>query len=518
MMNMTISLKKPETSSEKRAAAAATLIQVMTDPTEQARRRLIRFTEFTYPQYVVEPVHELIASTLDQVVRGHLNRVMIFAPPQHGKSELVSVRLPAYWLGKRPNDPVILASYAADLAQSKSRQARRIIESEVFGGLFQGVITRPDSRAVNHWELSAPYRGGMLAVGIGGPVTGHGARLGIIDDPFENWEQAQSPAYRNRAWEWWRTTFRTRIWEGGAIVIIMTRWHEDDLAGRILAEQPDAWTVLRLPAIAETQVERDTNNRFLGMPEGESDPLRRPPGEPLAPKRYSSLALLSLKADVGSMGWSAEYQGVPRPAEGNRFKRHWFPIVDQVPAEAKRIRYWDKAGTEGGEGARTAGVLVALTDEGQIYIESVVFDRYSALQREQVIKQTAILDASRYQNRVHIWIEQEPGSGGKESAESTIRNLKGFPIYADRPSGDKDTRLEPFAAQAEAGNVHLKRDPLWNQAYIEEMCAIPNGSTRDMGDSTAGAFNKLADIKSSMSHSKAHGLYPERRARKPRGR
>ncbi|GAB4514050.1 MAG: phage terminase large subunit [Anaerolineae bacterium] len=461
---------------------------MLNSPTERARRELLHFTRYTFPQYAAEPAHELIARCLDRVVRGEIRRLMIFAPPQHGKSELASVRLPAFWLGRRPDHPVILASYAASLAYSKSRQARGIVESAEYARLFPGVATRQDSRAVDHWELAPPHRGGMLAAGVGGPITGHGAMLGIIDDPFENWEQAQSQTIRDRVWEWWRTTFRTRIWEDGAIILIMTRWHEDDLAGRLLQEQADRWTVLRLPALAETQEERDENNRRLGLPTGQPDPLGRQPGEPLCPGRFSREALEEIRRDVGPMAWAAEYQGAPRAPEGNRFKRHWFPIVDAAPAQARRVRYWDKAATAGG-GAYTSGVLMAEAG-GIYYVEDVVRGQWSAWQREQVIRQTAELDRQRYGNTVQIWIEQEPGSGGKESAENTIRNLAGFPVFADRPTGDKDVRLEPFAAQAEAGNVRLVRGA-WNGAYIEELCAIPNSPYRDQADATAGAFNKL---------------------------
>lgn len=455
-----------------------------------ARRHLLNLTNFTFPQYLAEPAHELIALALEQVVSVEAVRLMIFAPPQHGKSELASVRLPAFWLGRHPDDPVILASYAASLAESKSRQARQIVESQEYQALFPGVGTRPDSRAVNRWELFPPHRGSMLAVGVGGPITGHGARLGIIDDPFENWEQAQSLVFRDKVWEWWRTTFRTRIWEGGSIVLIMTRWHEDDLAGRLLLEQGDRWNVLRLPALAETQEDRDENCRYLGLPQGQVDPLGRKVGEALCPSRFSREALLELQRDVGTMGWSAEYQGVPRALEGNRLKRPWFPIVGACPAVARRVRYWDKAGTEGG-GAYTAGVLMALTDDRMTYIEDVVHGQWSAGQRETTIRQTAELDAKRYANAVQIWVEQEPGSGGKESAESTVRGLAGYPVHADKVTGEKDVRLEPFAAQAEAGNVKLVRGS-WNGPYIEELCAVPNGRYRDQVDATAGAFNKLA--------------------------
>lgn len=416
---------------------------------------------------------------------------MIFAPPQHGKSELVSVRLPAFWLGRRPDDPVILASYAASLAESKSRAARQIVESDEYGLIFPGLSTRSDSRAVNRWELETPHRGSLLAVGVGGAITGHGARLGLIDDPFENWEQAQSQVIRDKVWEWWRTTFRTRVWEGGAIVLVMTRWHEDDLAGRILAEQAKDWTVLRLPALAETQKDRDANDRYLHLPTGQPDPIGREPGEALCPRRFSGTTLAGIRRDVGSIAWGSQYQGVPRPPEGNRFKRHWFSrFVQAAPLKARRVRYWDKAATEDG-GARSAGVLMSLAEDKTVYVEHATYGQWSAGHRDSVMRQMAELDARRYGNSVIVWVEQEPGSGGKESAEASIRLLSGFPVHADKVTGDKDVRMEPFAAQAEAGNVVLVRGA-WNGDWIEEICSIPNGRFRDLADATSGGYNKLA--------------------------
>ena len=385
----------------------------------QARRQLLAFTSYTYADYRGERAHALIASRLDAVVQGEVDRLMIFAPPQHGKSELASVRLPAFWLGNRPEDPVILASYGASLAENKSRQARRVVESGEFARLFPGLTTRSDSRAVEYWELDG-HRGSMLAVGVGGPITGHGARLGIIDDPLENWEQAQSQTIRDKLWEWWRCVFRTRLWEGGAIVLIMSRWHEDDLAGRLLAEQAGQWEILRLTALAETQVERDANNARLGLPASQSDPLGRQAEEPLCPERFSFEALQDLHNDVGSIGWAGQYQGTPRAAEGNRFKRAWFPLVEAAPVQGERVRYWDKAATAGG-GAYTAGVLMVRGPDRLYYVEHVVRGRWSSGQRDQVMKQTAQLDRAKYGNRVHIWVEQEPGSGGKESAEASVR-------------------------------------------------------------------------------------------------
>lgn len=454
----------------------------------KARTTLEAFTTFTFPRYVAEAAHALIGSALDAVVSGEIQRLMIFAPPQNGKSELASVRLPAYWLGRRPEDPVILSSYAASLAENKSRQARQIVEGTEFRRLFPGLTTRRDSRAVDHWELDG-HKGGMLAVGVGGPITGHGARLGIIDDPVENWEQAQSQTIRDKTWEWYRTTFRTRIWENGAIVLIMTRWHEDDLAGRLLAEQGDEWTVLRLPAIAETQADRDSNNERLGLAQGRPDPLGRKPGEPLCPKRFSLAALELLRRDVGSLAWFGQYQGVPRAPEGNRFKRDWFKIVDEgPPPSAPRVRYWDRAATEG-DGDFTVGLRMA-KDKGVYFIEDVVGGQWSSGRRDEMMKQTAEADRKKFGNRVKIWLEQEPGSSGKDSAQAAIQMLAGYPVHAETATGSKEVRAEPFAAQAEAGNVKVVRGR-WNAEYVEELTTFPNGAFDDQVDGSSGAFNKL---------------------------
>jgi predicted phage terminase large subunit-like protein len=258
------------------------------------------------------------------------------------------------------------------------------------------------------------------------------------------------------------------------------------LAGRLLSEQAEKWTVLRLPALAETDEERQEANKRTKLRDV-ADPLGRQPGEPLCPKRFSRETLNELKSDVGSLAWAAEYQGVPVVLEGTMFKRENFEIVDTVPAGARRVRYWDKAGTQGG-GAYSAGVLMAELD-GIYYVEDVKRGQWSSANRKKIMLQTAELD--RALGPVTIWTEQEPGSGGKESAEVTITDLAGFDVHAETVTGDKVVRATPYSAQVEGKNVRLVRGS-WNNAYLDELTEFPNGTYKDQTDASGGAFNKLS--------------------------
>jgi predicted phage terminase large subunit-like protein len=199
---------------------------------------------------------------------------------------------------------------------------------------------------------------------------------------------------------------------------------------------------------------------------------------------------------VGSQAWHAQYQGVPRHAEGQRFKRSWFPVVTWPPPlmpvpVLPRVRYWDKAGTQGGQGCFTAGVLMCRTAEGLYIVEDVVRGRWGAAERDATMLRTAQADFARCGDDVSIWCEQEPGSGGKESAEATIRQLAGYGVHAERVTGSKEVRAEPFASQCEAGNVRLAA-AAWNGDFLDEITGFPNGRFSDQTDAASGAFNKLA--------------------------
>lgn len=388
-------------------------------------------------------------------------------PPRHGKSEICSKFLPAWFLGVWPDKRVILASYEADFAASWGRKARTLLET--YGGQF-GIEVAAEPSAADHWDIRG-HAGGMVTAGIGGPITGKGADLLIVDDPVKNREAADSPAYRKKAWDWWTSTAYTRLEPNASAIVIQTRWHQEDLAGKLLAEASsggERWRIINFPAIAE-----------------EHDALGRRPGEALWPERYDIEALEKMRRGTLERNWAALYQQRPVPDGGFLFHRESFEVVSTVPAGGSAVRYWDKAGTAGG-GDYTAGVLVAEAN-GIYYIVDVVRGQWSSGERNRVIRQTAAFDGPE----VSVWVEREGGSGGKESAEISIQQLAGYNVHADHVTGSKVARAESFAAQCEAGNVKLLR-AAWNHDFIDELTMFPNGSHDDQVDAAAGAFNKLA--------------------------
>ena len=212
-----------------------------------AKDSLLKFTEYTNPDYQAAGHHQQIAEALEKVERGEIDRLMIFMPPRHGKSELASRRFPSWYLGKNPSKQIIAASYNSDLASDFGREVRDIVKSPEYHNIFD-VSLAEDSRAVNRWHTN--HKGVYIAAGVGTAITGRGAHVALIDDPFKDRQEADSETTREGVWKWYTSTLRTRLMPGGAIVLIQTRWHEDDLAGRLLKQQKDRWTIIELPAIA----------------------------------------------------------------------------------------------------------------------------------------------------------------------------------------------------------------------------------------------------------------------------
>lgn len=399
---------------------------------------------------------------LERVTRGEVTRLAVFMPPRHGKSEQTTVRYPMWRLERDPTLRVIVAAHTATLAEKFSRKARRIATGRI-------VLSR-ERAAAEDWETAAG--GGLRAIGVGGAIAGHGGDLILIDDPIRSREEAESETVREKVWEWYTDDLRTRLEPGGAIVLIQTRWHEDDLAGRLLREREqgsgEPWEVVNLPAFAE-----------------ENDPLGRAEGEALCTDRYPVEALERLRDVLGSYSFAALYQQRPAPREGGLFRRGWFQIVPNAPAGGRRVRYWDLAGSAG-RGDYTVGTLLARVGD-RYFVEDVIRGQWAPGERDEVIRTAAKEDG----RAVAVWVEEEPGSAGKGQSAALIRLLAGYNVRAERATGSKEVRAAPLAAQAEAGNVFLVAGP-WNRAWLDEVCEFPFGKNDDQVDSAAGGFGRLA--------------------------
>ena len=460
-----------------------------------ARRRLLDFTQYTFPEYKAGWFHSHVCERLEQFFQDVQDkkspRLMLFAPPRHGKSELVSRRFPAWAFGRNPDINIIGTSYGASLASDMNRDIQGIMLDNPYRELFpevqlpnKGVIARtdrPQKRDTSQFSIidrSGYYR----CAGVGGGITGKGANIFIIDDPIKDAAEADSEVVREGIWRWYLSTAYTRLEAGGGMLLMLTRWHADDPAGRLLKEMEDEtgdkWDVVSYPAIAK------------------GDEKYRKQGDALHPERYSLDRLEQIKRAVGSRVWNSLYQQAPTEYEGGFFQRSWFEIVDAAPQTGKVCRYWDRAATEQ-DGKNdpdwTAGPKMRRDKHGIFYIEDVERFRGSPYQVETRIVNTASQDG----HSCKIGLEQEPGASGKSEANYYTRVLSGYTVKVDSPQASKTVRASPFAAQCEAGNVKLVRGP-WNKIYLDELCEFPTGKHDDQVDGSSGAFHQLDESRYSM--------------------
>jgi len=422
---------------------------------------------------------DAICDHLEAITNQEILRLLITIPPRHMKSISVSVAWPAWSWIKRPEIQFLFSSYAGSLSIRDSVKCRRLIQSPLYQARWgQNFSLTSDQNAKQRYDNN--HGGYRLATSVDGALTGEGGDILVVDDPH-NVREVESDVVRQSVIDWWKEAMSTRLnsMETGAKVIIQQRTHELDLAGYVLEHESD-WVHLNLPA------EHEKTNRCKTVLPWE-DP-RKEEGELLYPERFSRKAIIELTETLGIYGSSAQLQQRPVPRGGSMFEAEMFEIVPAMPAECyviKSIRYWDKAGTQDG-GKRTAGVLMHKLRDGRQVISDVKKGQWDAFRREKIIKNVTILDG----HDIEVWVEQEPGSGGKESAESTIRNLAGYSVYKERVTGDKEVRAEPYAVQVNAGNVMLVKGD-WTKDFIKEHEIAPRGTFKDQWDAAGGAFNKL---------------------------
>lgn len=385
---------------------------------------------------------------------------MLSLPPRHGKSEQVTVRLPSYVLEFDPDFRWIIGAYNQNLANKFSRKTRRIC-------LDRGVPLSKIARKVDDWETDtgAAVPGGLRAAGVKVGITGMGANGVIVDDPVKNRKEANSPTYRDDVFDWYKDDLYTRLEPLAFVIVIMTRWHEDDLAGRILREEGKVedggeWTVINLPALAE-----------------ENDPLGRALGEALCPERYDEKALDRIKG-VLHESFYALFQGRPVPASGNVIKRKWFRYVDTIPADnvvLATVQSWDTAeGKDATEGAWSVCTTWKITRLG-LYLVDVYRERINY----PTLRAKAVDLAERWKPTAILIEDKSTGS----SLLQDCRNETRLPVVEIEPEGDKLTRLMVESVAYESGLVHHLAGAPWLTDCEEELLAFPFSQALDQADS-----------------------------------
>lgn len=452
----------------------------------EAREDFWAYRQWMNPDMLKGWWQELVAYALQQfyvdLCDGLRPKLVIESPPQHGKSRQVT-EFTSWVAGKNPDLKAIFTSYSDDLGISVNSTLQRIYDNPRYRRVFPSTalsmtnVVEGVGRAKRNSSLLeyVGHSGFFRNTTVDGQITGQGLDLGEIDDPIKGRAEAQSKRNRDKVWNWLVDDFFTRFAEHAGLIFTMTRWHVDDPVSRFLAKFPDT-KVIRFPAIAT------------------EDETYRKKGDALFPEHKSLDFLLERKRAMSIGSWESLYQQHPIVVGGDLFPIEKIKIVHApaVKDVKKTVRYWDKAGTEGG-GAFTSGALMHEMKDGTSSTPFVISDlrhgQWSALKREQFIKQTCEMDNETW-GRIDTWIEQEPGSGGLESAERTIANLRGYVCKKDKVTGSKESRAEPYAAQVQGGNVGIVAAD-WNPAFLDEHESFPNAKRRDIVDSTAGAFAKL---------------------------
>jgi predicted phage terminase large subunit-like protein len=444
-------------------------------PEDYAFSRLISYAAYQWPGYRDAAHHRLIARHLEAVERGEIKRLMITMPPRHGKSMLASEFFPAWYLGRNPDHYVVTATYAQELADDFGRKVKNQIEDGAFQAVFPGVGLADDSKSakrfhiegsVGGYEHSLSQRGAFYAVGVGGPLTGRGAHLLLIDDPVKNREDADSEIIRKKTKDWYTSTAYTRLMPGGRVVIIQTRWHEDDLSGWLLAEHGhEGWVTLDLPAIDDA-------------------------GAALWPEQYDVAALEKIKLAIGPRDWSALYQQRPSPETGDYFKREWLHLIDRMPDRSMLNIYGasDYAVTSDG-GDFTVHGIVGMDADGRLYL----------------------LDLWRGQSSSDKWVEAfcdlvlkwQPIGWAEENGQIKsgvgpflIRRMLERGAYVAREAfptrGDKAVRAQSIRGRMALNGLYLPKDAPWVADLVAEMMSFPVGVHDDQVD-MLGLLGQILD-------------------------
>ena len=423
----------------------------------------------TLPKGWGVPRHiEFLCGVVQRVLDGDIRRLCISTPPGHAKSDTITRRLPNYVGPRSPGKVTVLTGYSQRFAEKALSYPARELAREM-GNLA------PNATALDEWEFVGG--GKLVARGVNVAPTGYNPIDFLIgDDPIKSRRQAASQTERDNVWQWWTGSIVQRFWPATRAILIATRWHEDDLIGRLMASGDPSWTFVNLPAVAL-----------------EGDPLGRLPGEALWPEAKPRAFLEEQRRAMGDYEFEALFQGNPTPREGDFFHVSKVGRVRFAPAGLPSCRGWDLAASTSPTADWTAGPKVSGPDaDGIWYVEPLRF-RAEPGERNRRIRQAAERDG----DGTRIRIPEDPGAGGKEASANLVRALAGFGVRAERVTGDKFLRAEPFAAQLNAGNFRVVDDGTAEGTraaddYLEELRQAPNGAKDDQIDGTSDAFNELS--------------------------
>ena len=440
--------------------------------------RLRAFAKAMLPTFQTRPYHiKRIATALQAVERGEIKRLMIFLPPRHGKSLLTSEMFPAWYLGRNPEKQIIFATYNQQFASDFGRKVRNHMSSEVYNGIFPTTIVSEDSAAANRFHTT---RGGVYyGVGAGSSITGRGAHVLLIDDLIKNQQEADSSLIRRRHKEWYSSTAYTRLEPNGAVIIINTRWHNDDISGWLLHEKKENWHVINLPAITKDEA-----------------------GEEVAlwPERYDITQLKEIRDSVSSRDWSALYMQTPVDEGGNVFKEEWLKYYDIRPtfADMNIYVFVDPANSKNKASDNTAIVVIGANKDGNIYLLDAWVDKLNLKERENIIFSVH----EEYQPRM-VYYEKYGMQLDIDYLKRAMeyRNYRFSVMEVAGTSMTKIDRIERLTSYFEDGKIYLpkflkKRNYLGREVDLvtyfkdEEYIQFPAARRDDMID----AFSRLCDM------------------------
>ena len=436
---------------------------------EKAQVSFMEYVKMMWPGFVHGRHHALMAKKFEAIAKGEMKRVIINMPPRHTKSEFASYLLPSWFLGLHPAKKVIQCSNTADLAVGFGRKVRNLVDSEQYATVFPGVKLRQDSKAAGRWATNK--NGEYFAIGVGGTVTGKGADLLIIDDPHSEQEAALAagnPEIYQKVYEWYTSGPRQRLQPGGAIVIVMTRWGEADLTGRVLKdalkrEKGEEWELIELPAIM-------------------------PSGNPLWPEFWSIDELEALKEELPVSKWNAQYQQKPTGEEGALVKREWWQIWERErpPRCEYVIQSWDTAFTKSERSDYSACTVwgVFHMDEDPKNVNVILLEAYQERLEFPELKEKAF-------EMYNIWEPDTCIIEAKAAGSPLIFEMRrmGVPVQEYTPvrGNDKFVRINSVTDLFRSGKVWAP-DTRWAHELIEQMAAFPNAAHDDLVDSSTQAL------------------------------